>query len=629
MTRQFAEKLGRFEGAQLQLCHKNCNITSALAAEEDLSSYRELFSASCRVIRTARRFQALATSLLLGFSSALAAQVVAPPPPPPPPEVQAAPPPSGTAEQASHLSGPASFVISGIVISATTGTPLDRAEVTLSAVGQRGAPIAESVTTENGRFRFDHLQAGKYRLEASRRGYIAAGYQDHDGFYTGIVTGANLNTEGLRLELLPTAIIGGDITDESGEPIGGAQVHLFRQDQRNGESKIVGAGNDIADETGGYEFTRLRAGTYFVSVAASPWFAFHPGPKTDDSGNALPADQQPRSPLDVAYSTTFYENAIDSDSATALSVNAGDHVEANLSLHAVPAINIQIRLQQPGENRGIPMPQLVQDVFGTEEYQQATQFMTTAKNGAVVANLSGIAPGHYMLRQFGQQGEGNRLASVDLTNDQVVDFAAASAGGVDVSGKLAMISGEKLPDRATAGLTPASGGSPVNPVRIEPDGTFQLHSIAPGAYDFQVHAPGPALAIAQIAVAGAQSQGNRITVASEPVMIAATLATGTTTVTGFTNRDGKAAGGVMILLVPHNRNASPDLYRRDQSNTDGSFTLNRVVPGTYTLVAIDNGWTLEWARPDVTAPYLASGIQVQVTGQKTLALSSAVEVQQR
>jgi hypothetical protein len=571
-----------------------------------------------------------AAFLLLSLSSVLAAQAVAPPPPPPPPPPQDQPATtSDTPEQASHLSGPAYFIISGIVVSATTGTPLDRAEVTLSAPGQRGAPIAESVTTENGSFRFDHLQAGRYRLEASRRGYIAAGYQDHDGFSTGIVTGPNLNTEGLRLEVRPTAIIGGIVTDEAGEPIGGAQVHLFRQEQRNGESRIVSAGNDNTDDTGAWEFTRLRAGTYYVSVAASPWYAFHPSPKTDDNGNILPADQQTHSPLDVAYSTTFYENAIDSDSATAISVNAGDHTEANLTLHAVPAIHIQIRLQQPGENRGIPMPQLVQDVFGTEEYQQATQFTTAAKSGSVVASLGGIAPGHYMLRQFGQQGEGNRTASADLTSDQIVDFAAASAGGVDVAGKLAMFSGDKLPDRVTVVLTAANGAPPVNPIRVEADGTFQLHSIAPGSYEFEVRAPGSALAVAQIAVSGAQSQGNRITVASEPVMIAAMLATGSTTVTGFANRDGKGGGGAMILLVPHNRNAGPDLYRRDQSNTDGSFTLNRVVPGIYMLVAIENGWTLDWARPEVIAPYLAGGIKVQVTGQKTLALSSAVEVQPR
>ena len=180
-------------------------------------------------------------SLLFCLSSVLAAQLVSPPPPPP--AAQSDTPP----DKSAPLSGPATFSISGIVVSATTGTPLDRAEVSLSTSGPRGSQLAQSLTTENGSFRFDHLQAGKYRLDATRRGYIAAGYQDHDGFVTAIVTGRNLSSDGIRLALLPTAIIGGVVTDDSGEPVGGAQVHLFRLDQYTGEGKIVGAGQDTAE----------------------------------------------------------------------------------------------------------------------------------------------------------------------------------------------------------------------------------------------------------------------------------------------------------------------------------------------------------------------------------------------
>jgi hypothetical protein len=539
-------------------------------------------------------------------------------------------PADGPPDRISHLSGPSSWTISGIVVSATTGTPLDRAEVTLSTPGQRGSPVADLITTENGSFRFDHLQAGRYRLDATRRGYITAGYQDHDGFYTGIVAGSNLSSQGLRLELRPTAIIGGIVADEAGEPVAGAQVRLFRQDERNGEGRIIAAGTDIADDTGTYEFARLRSGTYYVSVSASPWYAFHPAPKTDDSGNVLPSDQQPHSPLDVAYSTTYYENGIDSDSATAISINAGDRVEANFSMHAVPAIHIQIRLQSPGENRGIPMPQLMQQVFGAEQFQQSNQYTFSGKNGPVVADLGGIAPGHYTLRQFGQQGEGTRTASVDLTTDLTVDFAAAATGGVDVSGKLAMFSGGRLPERTTVSLLPANGGPSNRPAQVAADGAFEFHSMAPGAYDFEVRAPGPTLSVAQIAVSGAEAQGTRITVAAEPVLIAATLSTGSATITGYAKQAGKAVSGAMILLVPRDRNGSPnpnhDLYRRDQTNTDGSFALSRVIPGSYTLVAIENGWTLDWGRPEVIAPYLAGGLKLQIIGQKTLDLPAPLEV---
>jgi len=574
----------------------------------------------------------IAAALLLGAAGALAGQAIVPPPPPPPPpavQAQTAPASDDSPDATSRLSGPAAYTIAGMVVSASGGTPLDRAEVSLTTPGPRGSPIAQTITSENGGFRFDRLQAGKYRLEVSRRGYITSAYQDHDGFATAIVTGPDLDTSGLRFELKPSAIIGGTVTDDAGEPVGGAQVRLFRREARTGESHIIGAGTDITDDTGVYEFARLRAGTYFIAVTTSPWYAFHPGAKTDDNGNPLPPDQQPRSPLDVAYPTTYYPNALDSDSAAPLTLNAGDHVQADFSLHAVPAIHVQVRVPTGGEGRGTPMPMLMQQIFSSEQNQQIGGMFSTVKNDVMTVDLGGVAPGHYVLRQFGQGGETPRTAGVDLTSDATVDFNAVAglSGGVDVSGKLAMVAG-KLPERVTVQLTATGRDANIPGVRAGADGTFEFHSVAPGTYDLQVRATGSSLSVTQLAVSGGESQGNRITVAAEPVLIAASIASGSTTVTGYAKLDGKGVGGVMIVLVPRDP-ASHDLYRRDQSDTDGSFTLNRVVPGSYTLVAIQDGWTLEWARPEAIAPYLARGVRIQTSGQKTLEVPNAVEVQPR
>ncbi len=128
---------------------------------------------------------------------------------------------------------------------------------------------------------------------------------------------------------------------------------------------------------------------------------------------------------------------------------------------------------------------------------------------------------------------------------------------------------------------------------------------------------------------GAEVQGDHLTIGSEPVSLAASLAAGSTTIEGYARLNGKALGGAMVLLVPRDPNADPELFRRDQSNTDGSFELSRVVPGDYFLVAIENGWTLDWARREVIAPYLAGGAKVQVTGQKTLELPTTLEIQPR
>jgi hypothetical protein len=68
----------------------------------------------------------------------------------------------------------------------------------------------------------------------------------------------------------------------------------------------------------------------------------------------------------------------------------------------------------------------------------------------------------------------------------------------------------------------------------------------------------------------------------------------------------------MIVAVPNDPVHNQVLFRRDQSDSDGSFSLPAVVPGDYTVLAIDNGWDLQWLKPEVLKPYLAQGEAVQV-----------------
>ena len=87
----------------------------------------------------------------------------------------------------------------------------------------------------------------------------------------------------------------------------------------------------------------------------------------------------------------------------------------------------------------------------------------------------------------------------------------------------------------------------------------------------------------------------------------------------------------MVVLVPRNISAFLGLIRRDQSDSDGSFALRDVVPGQYTVVAIQDGWTLDWAQPQVIGSYLPKGVAVTITENsgKLVRLSEPVPVQAR
>jgi hypothetical protein len=87
----------------------------------------------------------------------------------------------------------------------------------------------------------------------------------------------------------------------------------------------------------------------------------------------------------------------------------------------------------------------------------------------------------------------------------------------------------------------------------------------------------------------------------------------------------------MVVLVPQDRGANRGLFRRDQSDSDGSFSLRDAAPGKYTVVAIEDGWELEWARPQVIRRYLSQGVGVTITDHsaKLVQLPEPVPVQAR
>ena len=105
---------------------------------------------------------------------------------------------------------------------------------------------------------------------------------------------------------------------------------------------------------------------------------------------------------------------------------------------------------------------------------------------------------------------------------------------------------------------------------------------------------------------------------------------GSSNIEGIAKRAGKPFAGAMVVLVPKNPKADHDLFRRDQSDLDGTFSLRNVVAGSYTLLAIENGWDLDWSQPSVISAYLRHGRKIEVAGQSGAPIiANEVEVQSK
>src|SRR5579864_1083551 len=543
--------------------------------------------------------------------------------------------PAFTAAQTPAMPQPATsggnYRIAGTVVSKLDGHPLSRARIT-ARDAKDPQKFASVVTGEDGKFEFTAVPAGKYDLSGAKRGFIAAAYDQHEQFSTAIVTGAGLDTEDLVLRLAPTAIISGKILDESGDPVRRATVTVYYNDHSGGVDQIRQYRGSQTDDQGSYEIPGLMPGTYFLSVSAKPWYAIHPtsNPPGSPEGKAAdtPTADSPtvdRS-FDVAYPLTYYSDVTDADSATPIPIRGGERLQVDVHLNPVPSLHLFFRVPN-NSNKGDIFPRLEQPAFDGSTFLPNDGIRMVSPG---LVELTGIPAGRYNVRFFGA-GSGFQMSGVDLTKDgEEMDASKAEALStvkisVQVSGEATppphLMVGLRSGSRAFAGVQP-----------ISPKGEAELAQIAAGHYDVLVWGSNKPYSIAHISAEGADVSGHSLTVtAGSSPSVSLTVVGGSLNVEGKAQRAGKPFAGAMVVLVPKNPEGNRGLFRRDQSDLDGTFNLQNVVPGSYTVLAIENGWDLDWSQPGVIAAYVSRGRPIELGNHfgHTVKLPEDVEVQSK
>jgi hypothetical protein len=532
----------------------------------------------------------------------------------------ATPVPTAPAEVTSTTT--ASYRIAGRTVSAVDGHPLEGATVLISNTKTQQV-VGSTLAGEDGGFTFTDLKADKYSLQAVKAGYLACAYDQHDIFSTAIVTGAGLGTDSLELRMTAAAILGGRVTDEAGDPVRGATVTLYRENHDEGRSRITPFRSAPTDDLGAYEMASLPPGTYFISAKGMPWYAVHPQPRNPANAVGLIGTVDPS--LDVAYPTTFYADVIGADGATPIPVRGGDQIIINLHLLPLPAVTLTLHAA-PGQ-QGVRVPQLQESVFDQSEavYGQM-QFADSD------VSIVGVPPGHYVLSQLNQSTGGiAKSTMIDLTRG-TVDADAASgedSGGIKI--KLEGENGVTLPAVMLVGLQSKGAGIVANQ-SMNDKGVAEFGGLKPGDYHFLLFGGDRQYHVTRIALEGKRLLNSSVRVTSGTTMsVTVTFAAGSVAVEGFAKKDGKGAAGAMIVLIPSGVNDNVELFRRDQSDLDGSFLLPNVIPGKYTAVAIEDGWDLEWGRPEVLARYLPKGVSVTISSieRGAVRISDALIVQPR
>ena len=315
------------------------------------------------------------------------------------------------------------------------------------------------------------------------------------------------------------------------------------------------------------------------------------------------------SPLDVAYPVTFFDSTTSEASATPIMLEAGTRQEADISLHAVPALRLQIAA--PRKERQSFSPR-------SEPWSSASRFPRKVGGGfdpvhTGVVEFSGIAPGplstppgrsaaDLRTRCRLEPGGRSQCRRARRHRDRNAAQHQRRAGaGERERGARSRRTGRP---RAACRSTPARASS----------GSTRFR---PGIWNLSAAAQGNALPVVAVSSAGAMTAGNQITVKDRAVSVVATVSP------SLSPGDGVCAHRRKGGRRSHDRagaRASPrptgPWSRRDQSDSDGSFVAARRARR-----AIHRHRHRRWLearldRPGQTlARYLPRGVSVTVSDQ--------------
>lgn len=513
--------------------------------------------------------------------------------------------------QSAALSQTTGYRIAGQVVRGR-GTPVRGAHVAIF-LPQNAEKRVTVISGENGEFSFTNVPAGKYSLQVADHDRTQL-YKQFEEFSTAIAVGPGCDSEHIVFELQSPAQIVGSVVDEAGDPVRNATLYLFDTSMSRGTRRTELKETKTAASDGSFHFTHLDPGTYYVGVVGRPWYAQNAMSFRNDGVNVTNVPPPPE--LDVAYPLTYYAGSSTPDGATAIHLEPGNRIEIHFTLQPVRALHIAL------------------EGYEDKPEQRVTAALRATGPGGTLVNvpsgqsspgmLGGVPPGKYLISvTLVTNGQLTPLGSPDVTRaheftplgSQDVTLASDTTLHVtdtvntSVTGKLKLVEGEIPPGLNV--LLEGVNNSNNSPAPLKPDGSFDMDNVVAGRYNLRL-ANTPELYIQSvIAKNGEYANGVLQVNPAAHIELSITAARGLSSIEGVAVGDGKPIAGAMVLAIP--RDYSHGNYiPRDQSDSDGSFSLNFAPPGQYTVIAIDNGRDLEYANPAVIAPYLSKGQTVTV-----------------
>lgn len=515
--------------------------------------------------------------------------------------------------------------LSGTVVNAATGEPAGKVRITLEPEGARGGPAPAALTDASGSFRLVKLEPGRYRLRASRNGFLETYY----GARRANASGALLKIEpgqeikDLRIKLQPFGVITGTIRDFDGEPLPGATVSALRLVYEKGKRTPAVAGRARTDDIGQYRIAGLPAGRYYVRAR----------PQESDS-DFIPVDRSGSDAAATVLAPALYPGVTESRSAAPVEVGPGARVSGiDMALPQMQVFHVKGRVAVPEGDVIMASVRLFPAGALEDEMVFHNLEARLAKDGSF--DVREVPAGSYRLEAtvLRKEDGGNRVlgayADVTVNRSDVTRVQVAPESGAEIRARVT-VEGEAAPQLEGVHL---SFNGVDNPLSFN---TFLR--LGENVFDFQLRRGRYAVAVefprqhgslflksARTETADVLAEG--LTIAGPgKIEVNIVMSREAGKVAGVVaGEDGNSVPGATVVAVPADRPARTDLLREGTTDQNGRFELASLPPGDYRVFAWDDVEPGRWFDPKFLKRFEAKAetVKVAAKGESRVTLRAA------
>ena len=484
----------------------------------------------------------------------------------------------------------ATGTVRGRVVSAATGQPLHRVQISLSGA----QAVRPGVTDQRGEFVITGVPAGSYIVTAKRSGYLTTQYGQR-GPERGrpVLVGAGEVVPRIDFSLVRGAVIAGTITDDVGLEYAGVRVDALEYRYVRGRRILVTAATTTTNDLGQYRLSGLAPGPYLIRASTiDTW--------TNDEAT-----------ISYAFAPTYYPGVTAvSGSETLTLAPAQELAGVNFGLTPGRAARITGTYQAEGGQVGgqlISLSQITRTIGNVMQSTGSAGSARTDRDGAF--EFRNLAPGEYVVSTGSDKdrgsvtvilSEGDERAvvigprqptpltgNVRVESDQPPQFAATRLRAVIVAADPDYIP----PDTFRSAFA-----------NVGADWTFRYADLV-GPYLFRIEGLPDDWLLAGVTMSGKDLTDVPLDIgpgrpASGPLQI--TITNKGATLTGrVVAEDGSAPDATILVFAADAARwtVASRFIKVARPRSDGRFTVGGLIPGRYLAVARVSIAEGQWEDP--------------------------------